>query len=123
MSGDALQYARSHREQHLAELKQLLAIPSISAQPNHQTDIQSAAAWLADHFKSIGLARADARPTSGHPIVLAEWLGAGRDRPTLLIYGHYDVQPVDPIELWHSEPFEPAVRGDNLYARGASDDL
>lgn len=122
MSGDALQYARSHREQHLAELKQLLAIPSISAQPNHRTDIQSAAAWLVDHFKSIGLARAEVRPTSGHPIVLAEWLDAGRDRPTLLIYGHYDVQPVDPIELWHSEPFEPAVRGDNLYARGASDD-
>ena len=122
MSGDALQYARSHREQHLAELKELLSIPSISAQPNHRPDIQSAAAWLAGHFKSIGLTRADVHDTPGHPIVLAEWLGAGHDRPTLLIYGHYDVQPVDPIDLWHSEPFEPVVRGDNLYARGASDD-
>ena len=122
MSGDAVQHARSHREQHLAELKELLSIPSISAQPNHRPDIQSAAAWLAEHFKSIGLARAGVHATPGHPIVLAEWLGAGPDRPTLLIYGHYDVQPVDPIDLWQSDPFKPVVRGDNLYARGASDD-
>ena len=122
MTNDALQYVRSHREQHLDELKQLLTIPSISAQPDHQADIQRAAGWLVEHFESIGMTRADVQPTTGNPIVTAEWLEAGSDRPTVLIYGHYDVQPVDPIDLWQSDPFQPEVRGDNLYGRGTSDD-
>ncbi len=122
MPNDALQYARTHREQHLDELKRLLAIPSISAQPNYKTDIEKAARWLADHLKSIGMTGVEVHPTAGNPIVLAEWSGAGEDRPTLLIYGHYDVQPVDPLDLWHSDPFKPEVRGDDLYGRGASDD-
>ncbi|HEY4687961.1 MAG TPA: dipeptidase [Anaerolineae bacterium] len=121
MSSNALQYARDHREQHLAELKQFISIPSISAQPNHKPDIERAAQWAAEHLMSIGFS-ASVHPTAGHPIVLADWPGAGQDRPTLLIYGHYDVQPVDPLSLWHSDPFEPVVRGDDLYGRGASDD-
>jgi acetylornithine deacetylase/succinyl-diaminopimelate desuccinylase-like protein len=122
MPNDALQYARTHREQHLDELKHLLAIPSISAQPNHKSDIEKATRWLADHFKSIGMTKTEVHPTAGNPIVLAEWSGAGDDRPTVLIYGHYDVQPVDPLDLWRSDPFRPEVRGDDLFGRGASDD-
>jgi acetylornithine deacetylase/succinyl-diaminopimelate desuccinylase-like protein len=122
MSNDALAYVRAHRAQHLDELKQLLSIPSISAQPDHLPDMRRAAQWLADHLRSIGMTRAEVHLTAGHPIVLAEWLGAGRDRPTLLVYGHYDVQPVDPIDLWQSDPFRPEVRGDDLFGRGTSDD-
>ena len=121
MLSDALQYARQHRQQHLAELKQVLTIPSISAQPGHRPDIQRAADWMAEHLSRMGLTTA-VHPTAGHPIVLAEWSGAGADRPTVLIYGHYDVQPVDQLDLWRSNPFEPTVRGDDLFARGASDD-
>src|SRR5574341_955142 len=122
MSIDAVQYARSNRERYLDELKQFLSIPSISAQPAHKPDIQRAAHWLADHLESIGMTRAEVHSTAGHPIVLAEWLGAGPARPTVLVYGHYDVQPVDPLDLWQSDPFKPEVRGDNLYGRGTSDD-
>ena len=122
MSLDPMQHARSNRERYLDELKQFLAIPSISAQPAHKPDIQHAAQWVADHLKSIGMTRAVVCATTGHPIVLAEWLGAGSSRPTVLVYGHYDVQPVDPLNLWHSDPFKPEVRGDNLYGRGTSDD-
>lgn len=122
MPDHALQYARTHRDRHLDELKQLLSIPSISAQPEHRADIQNAARWLADHLKSIGLTRAEVYPTAGNPIVLAEWLAAGDDKPTVLIYGHYDVQPVDPLDLWLSDPFRPEVRDGNLYGRGTSDD-
>ena len=122
MTADALPYARAHHAHYLDELKQLLSIPSISAQPNHKPDIERAAHWLADHFRSIGMTRAAVYPTTGHPIVLAEWLRAGPDRPTLLVYGHYDVQPVDPLNLWQSDPFRPEVRGDDLFGRGTSDD-
>jgi acetylornithine deacetylase/succinyl-diaminopimelate desuccinylase-like protein len=122
MLNDALRSARAHRERFLDELRQLLAIPSISAQPDHRPDIQRAAHWVADHLESIGVTRADVHATPGHPIVTAEWSGAGADKPTLLIYGHYDVQPVDPLDLWQSDPFKPEVRGDNLYGRGTSDD-
>ena len=122
MSLNPVQHARSNRERYLDELKRFLAIPSISAQPAHKPDIQHAAQWVADHLKSIGMTRAVVCATTGHPIVLAEWLGAGSHRPTVLVYGHYDVQPVDPLNLWHSDPFKPEVRGDNLYGRGTSDD-
>ena len=122
MLNEALQYATAHRDQFLVELKDLLAIPSISAMPEHQPDVQRAAHWLADHFTSLGLCNAQVNSTPGHPIVTAEWLEAGPHKPTVLIYGHYDVQPVDPIELWHSDPFKAEVRDNYLYARGASDD-
>jgi acetylornithine deacetylase/succinyl-diaminopimelate desuccinylase-like protein len=122
MQDRALKYAASHQDQFLAELREFLSIPSISAQPKHKGDMERAAKWLANHLKRIGLADAKAFPTSGHPIVTGEWMGAGPRKPTLLIYGHYDVQPPEPFDLWKTQPFRPTVRGDNLYARGASDD-
>jgi acetylornithine deacetylase/succinyl-diaminopimelate desuccinylase-like protein len=122
MLNETLQYANSCRDVFLAELKEFLSLPSISALPEHRSDIQRTARWLADQFTAIGLRNATVNPTAGHPIVTAEWLAAGPDKPTVLIYGHYDVQPVDPIELWHSDPFKAEVRDNYLYARGSSDD-
>jgi len=118
----AVQYANSHRDSFLTELKEFLSIPSISALPDHQLDIQRTARWLVDQFTAIGLRHAKVNPTNGHPVVTAEWLEAGTGKPTVLIYGHYDVQPVDPLELWHSDPFKAEVRDNYLYARGSSDD-
>jgi acetylornithine deacetylase/succinyl-diaminopimelate desuccinylase-like protein len=122
MLDQALSFAVAQQKNQLEELKELLSIPSISAQPQHKGDIARAAQWLADHLLAIGMQRAKVMPTSGHPVVYAEWMGAGKNKPTVLIYGHYDVQPPEPFELWHSEPFKPEVRGQNLYARGVSDD-
>jgi acetylornithine deacetylase/succinyl-diaminopimelate desuccinylase-like protein len=116
----ALQYARSHRDTFLEHYRALLAIPSISTLPEHHADVQRAAQWLADALRRLGMPRVEVLPTPGHPIVYAEQ----RDdpaKPALLVYGHYDVQPADPLDEWRSHPFEPTVRGDNLYARGASD--
>jgi len=118
----ALNYARDHRQQNLQSLIDLLCIPSISTLAEHKPDMERAATWLADYLKGIGMSRAEVMPTGGHPLVYAEWLGAGAEAPTLLAYGHYDVQPVDPLAEWHTPPFEPAVRGDDLFARGSSDD-
>ena len=118
----ALSYAVAHQQDQLEELKELLSIPSISAQPQHKGDMARAAQWLVDHLLVIGMQRAKVMPTAGHPVVYGEWMGAGKNQPTVLIYGHYDVQPADPFELWHSDPFKAEVRGQNLYARGASDD-
>ncbi|HEY4720330.1 MAG TPA: M20/M25/M40 family metallo-hydrolase, partial [Anaerolineae bacterium] len=122
MVNDAAAYAESQRDRFLAELKELLSIPSISTLPENKADSERAAQWLADHFTSIGLDNAKVNPTAGQPIVTADWLKAGPDKPTVLIYGHYDVQPVDPIDLWHSDPFNPEVREGYLYGRGTSDD-
>jgi acetylornithine deacetylase/succinyl-diaminopimelate desuccinylase-like protein len=119
---EALQYVRTHQNRFLAELKEFLTIPSVSAQPEHKPDIERAAAWLRDKLLAAGFPKADVMSTAGHPIVYAEWLAAGPEAPTVLIYGHYDVQPPDPLELWNTPPFEPAVAGDDLFARGASDD-
>lgn len=117
----AIDWANARREQHLAELVELLSIPSISTDPAHQPDMQRATDWLLEHLRAIGLQSVEALPTAGHPLVYGEWLGAP-GAPTVLIYGHYDVQPADPLQAWHTPPFSPTVRGDNLYARGASDD-
>ncbi len=122
MVNEALQYAHSHRDSFLAELKDFLALPSISALPEHKPDVQRTAQWLADRFTAIGLRNAKVNSTPGNPVVTAEWLEAGPTKPTVLIYGHYDVQPVDPLELWQSDPFKAEVRDNYLYARGASDD-
>ncbi|MER3456602.1 MAG: dipeptidase [candidate division GAL15 bacterium] len=118
----AIAYARERRASFLEELKEWLSIPSVSTLPEHGPDCERAARWLADHMRRAGLRRVEVVPSQRqHPLVYGEWVervGA----PTVLIYGHYDVQPADPLELWESPPFEPTVRGDNLYARGASDD-
>jgi acetylornithine deacetylase/succinyl-diaminopimelate desuccinylase-like protein len=109
------------RDRYVEELKQYLAIPSISALPAHHGDVRRAAEWSADHMRAIGLEHVRLIETPGNPIVYGDWLHA-TDAPTLLFYGHYDVQPVDPVELWESPPFEATVREGELYARGAADD-
>jgi acetylornithine deacetylase/succinyl-diaminopimelate desuccinylase-like protein len=116
------EFVEAHDEEFLNDLKDLIRIPSISTMSEHQGDIRRAAEWLKAHFETIGMTRSEIFETPGHPIVFAAWDGAG-DATTLLIYGHYDVQPVDDAEnQWLSHPFEPEIRGDNLYARGATDD-
>ena len=114
-------YFKENRERHLEELYEFLAIPSISALSEHKEDMMRAANWLKEHFESLGLEHVSIDETEGHPVVYADWLHA-EDAPTILVYGHYDVQPVDPLELWDSEPFKPEIRDNKLYARGASDD-
>lgn len=114
-------YFTEKREEHLEELKQFLRIPSISSLSEHKEDMQKGAQWLAGSLTKAGLDNVLVDKTSGHPVVYADWLHA-EGKPTMLIYGHYDVQPVDPLNLWDSEPFEPQVRDNKLYARGSSDD-
>ena len=114
-------YARSQRARFVAELGEFVRFASVSAQPAHAQDVRNCADWLAAHLRKVGFDHVQVAPTRGHPIVYADWLRAP-GRPTVLVYGHYDVQPVDPVEEWKSPPFEPAVRGDNLFGRGASDD-
>ena len=118
---DPIQYARENQPSHLAELVEFLRIPSISTQPERTADTAVAAQWLADKMTQAGLENVEVIATQRHPLVYADWLHAP-DAPTILIYGHYDVQPVEPLELWESPPFEPTVRDDFLYARGSSDD-
>jgi len=117
----ALEYARGHRDEFLAQLKEFVRMPSVSAQPRHARDLERCAHWLGSHLQGIGLERIRIIATERHPLVYAEWLRA-RGRPTLLIYGHYDVQPADPLGEWRSAPFTPTVRGRDLYGRGACDD-
>jgi acetylornithine deacetylase/succinyl-diaminopimelate desuccinylase-like protein len=113
-------YLQQNREKSLAELNELLRIPSVSAKSEHRGDTAAAAEWLATRMRDIGLT-VDVVPTAGHPVVLGEWRGA-KDAPTLLIYGHYDVQPPEPLDEWLSPPFEPTVRDGKLFARGSVDD-
>jgi len=122
-SSKAVAYVQAHRDAFLDDLKAFLRIPSISTLPKHKPDIRRAAQFVADQMKTAGLTRVKLiRAIADHPpLVYGEWMGAP-DKPTVLMYGHYDVQPVDPINLWQSPPFEPEVRGDNIYARGAVDD-
>ena len=116
-------------EPHLADTREaryesylaFLRIPSISALPEHAADCRDAAQWLADALTTAGLEHAQLFETGGHPVVYADWLHAP-GAPTVLVYGHYDVQPVDPLDLWTSPPFEPVIDGDRLLARGAADD-
>jgi acetylornithine deacetylase/succinyl-diaminopimelate desuccinylase-like protein len=109
------------RERYLDELKAFLAIPSISALPEHASDVKRCAGWCADEMRRVGLDNVRLMETPGNPVVYGEWLGAP-GRPTILFYGHYDVQPVDPLDLWESPPFEATIRDGEIYARGAADD-
>jgi len=118
---NADKYFLEHRKAHLDELCDLLAIPSISALSEHRGDMRTCAQWLQQSLLRLGMTRAEVMETGGHPAVYAEWLGQP-GKPTALIYGHYDVQPVDPLDLWETAPFKPTVRDNKLYARGASDD-
>ncbi|MDR6123535.1 acetylornithine deacetylase/succinyl-diaminopimelate desuccinylase-like protein [Bacillus sp. SLBN-46] len=107
--------------QNVEELKDLLRIPSISSLSEHKEDIQKAASWIAKKLESIGTEHVEIIQTKGHPIVYADWLHQ-ENAPTVLVYGHYDVQPVDPVHLWETPPFEPTIRDQKIYARGATDD-
>ena len=121
MSTSAIQYARENHSRYLDELKALLRIPSISTLPEHKADCRKAAQVMADELKRIGMENVRLIDTEGHPLVYADWLHAA-GRPTALCYGHYDVQPPDPLDEWVSPPFDPQERNGNLYARGAVDD-
>ena len=116
-----LAHLEAGHDRILADLVEFAAIPSISTDPSHEADLHAAAAWVATKLKAAGPLTVTLMPTPGASVVYAEWLGAP-GAPTALIYGHYDVQPVDPIELWQSPPFEPTLRDGRLYARGVSDD-
>ena len=110
-----------HRDRYVEELKQYLAIPSVSALPQHAADVRRAAEWTGNALREAGLENVKLIDTPGNPVVYGDWLHAP-DAPTILFYGHYDVQPVDPVELWTSPPFEATVRDGEIYARGAADD-
>ncbi|MBI4570100.1 MAG: dipeptidase [Planctomycetes bacterium] len=121
MPDHAAAFVHDHRDRMLDELKEFLRIPSISTLPENRADVRRAASWLVKKMRAAGLEHAEVIATEGHPLVYADFLHA-TGRPTVLCYGHYDVQPVDPIDRWTSPPFEPTVRRGNLYARGACDD-
>ncbi|MBC7237658.1 MAG: M20/M25/M40 family metallo-hydrolase, partial [Chloroflexi bacterium] len=114
-------YLDDHWERFLDELIDFLRIPSISALQAHAVDVALAADWVARRLEQIDIEHVQVLPTGGHPVVYGDWLHAD-SAPTVMIYGHFDVQPVDPIELWEHPPFGPHIEGDRLYARGATDD-
>lgn len=121
MVNSAISFFDSNYFQLISELNEFLSIPSVSTAPEHIANVQKAANFIAEKLRAIGMENVQVFPTPKHPIVFAEYLHAGPSQPTILIYGHYDVQPEDPAELWNTPPFTPTIIGDNLYARGASD--
>lgn len=118
---EILSYLEANKDRYLAELREFIGIPSVSSQSDHNNDMRRCADWVASHLRSIGMQNVSVMETAGHPVVYCDWLGAA-GKPTVLLYGHYDVQPVDPVNLWTSPPFEASIRDGNLYARGAADD-
>src|SRR5688500_4522505 len=118
---EVLDFINVNRDRYVDELKEYLAIPSISALPQHAGDVRRAAEWTAEALRTAGLENVRLMDTPGSPVVYGEWLGAP-GKPTILYYGHYDVQPVDPVNLWTSPPFEATVRDGEIYARGSADD-
>jgi acetylornithine deacetylase/succinyl-diaminopimelate desuccinylase-like protein len=114
-------YLADNTSRYLDELLNFLRIPSISSLPEHAADVKRAAEWVADRLTTAGIEAVQILPTGGHPVVYGQWLHAS-DKPTILIYGHFDTQPVDPLDGWTQPPFEPLIKDDRIYARGASDD-
>jgi acetylornithine deacetylase/succinyl-diaminopimelate desuccinylase-like protein len=121
MSAATDAFVQQNRDRLLSELKDFIRIPSISTLPDHAGDVRSAAEFVAESLRRAGMENVEIIPTERHPLVYADWLHAP-GKPTVLCYGHYDVQPADPLELWVTPPFEPTERDGNLYARGAVDD-
>jgi acetylornithine deacetylase/succinyl-diaminopimelate desuccinylase-like protein len=122
-SSDAARgYSRTHGERFRHELHELLRIPSLSGDRAHAHDIMRAAEWLAGHLDILGVDNVQVMPTDGHPVVYGEWLGAGSDKPTVLVYGHYDIVPAAIQDGWNTPPFEPTEQDGKIYARGVSDD-
>src|SRR3977135_298056 len=118
---NVIDFINVNRDKYLEELKALLAIPSISALPEHAADVRRCAEWCGDEMRRIGLQNVRLIATPGNPVVYGDWLAAPGAR-TILFYGHYDVQPVDPLDLWESPPFEATIRDGEIYARGSADD-
>src|SRR6266542_3444046 len=118
---DVDDFINVNRDRYIYALKQYLAIPSISALPEHSTDVRRAAQWTADALTGAGMRNVKLIDTPGHPVVYGDWLNAP-GKPTILFYGHYDVQPVDPLNLWTTPPFEATVRDGEIFARGSADD-
>ncbi len=118
---NALAYARGNRQRFEGELAAFVRFASVSAQPRCADDIAKCAAWLAGHLRTVGLDKVQVVSTARHPIVHADWRRAPPGTPAVLVYGHYDVQPAEPLAEWRSPPFDPVVRGDDVYGRGASD--
>ena len=114
-------YLAANQDRYLKELLEFLSIPSISSLKEHKADVEKAGEWVAARLQAAGIENVQVLPTGGHPVVYGDWMHAP-DKPTVLIYGHFDTQPVDPLELWTQPPFEPVVKDDRVYARGASDD-
>lgn len=117
----SIEFAHKSQSKFLDELKKFASIPSISTDPDHAGDVKKAAEFLADKLKKLGIEKVALHPTKLHPIVTGEYLHAGKGQPVILVYGHYDVQPVDPIELWNAAPFQPVEKEDYLFGRGTSD--
>ena len=115
-------YLETNHDRYIEELFDFVRIPSVSAMAVHIPDVQRAAEWVATRLGAAGVEHVEVMPTGGHPVVYADWLHAGDDLPTILIYGHFDVQPPDPLDLWESPPFEPVLKDGRIYGRGASDD-
>jgi acetylornithine deacetylase/succinyl-diaminopimelate desuccinylase-like protein len=118
----AVAHLREHETEHLAELDEFLRIESVSADPGRDAEVRRAAQWIVDELTRLGIERAQQHETSGHPVVTGEWMHAGAEAPTVLVYCHYDVQPTDPLEEWVRPPFEPRHEDERIYARGAGDD-
>jgi len=116
------EYLLNNRDKFNEELLEFIAIPSIAALPEHAKDVYKAANWLKSKLSAVGVENVEIMDTGGQPAVYGDWLHAGIEKPTVLIYGHFDVQPVDPLELWDNDPFEPTIKDDKIFARGASDD-
>lgn len=122
LSDTARNYSRAQAERFRQELHEMLRIPSVSADPAHADDMRRTAEWLADNMRQAGVDNVAIMPTAGHPVVYGDWLGAGPDKPTVLVYGHYDVVPALMEDGWKTDPFEPVEKDGKIYARGATDD-
>lgn len=121
MGNDVLTYVKSNQDRFLEELFDWLRIPSVSALPEHNGDVRRAGEWVVNKLKTIGFENVGLKETTGHPSVYGDWLHAP-GKPTIMVYGHYDVQPVDPIGEWHTNPFEPVIIDGKIFGRGTSDD-
>ena len=115
-------YLNEHKDRFMKELQEFLRIQSISSLPDYKQYVLDAAEWVAKRMKSAGIESVRILPTGGHPVVYGDWLHAP-GKPTVLIYGHFDTQPVDPIEQWDNPPFEPVIKDGKIYARGATDEI
>ena len=116
------EYLKENEPRFVGELLDFIRIPSVSADAAHVADVVTAGQWVVDRLNAAGIENVQMFPTAGHPVVYGDWLHAGPDKPTVLIYGHFDVQPAEPFDLWHTPPFAPEIRDDKVFGRGASDD-